>query len=76
MRTFTAGPECPIACTYVSKLQQAFNALREAHDNVSTAKHIVAQTGVRISARTWAKAIKARECFVTIAAMLYVPSGR
>jgi len=46
-----------------SKLQRAFNALREAKDNVSEAKRIVAQSGIRISARTWHKAITARQPF-------------
>jgi hypothetical protein len=46
-----------------SKLQRAFDALRAAHDDVSAAKAAVAKTGVRISARTWAKAISARRPF-------------
>ena len=44
----------------MTKIQTAFNALRETNENVGQAKALVAKTGVRISARTWAKAISAR----------------
>jgi hypothetical protein len=43
-----------------TKLQHAFNALRAAHDDVSEAKRMTAEQGIRISARTWSKAIDAR----------------
>jgi hypothetical protein len=44
----------------ITKLQLAFDALEFANGNVSEAKRIIAQRGVRIAARTWHKAISAR----------------
>jgi hypothetical protein len=43
-----------------TKLQAAFNALRDTRDDVSAAKVLTAKQGISISARTWAKAITAR----------------
>jgi hypothetical protein len=43
-----------------TKLQLAFDALEFANGNVSEAKRIIAQRGVRIAARTWHKAITTR----------------
>ena len=43
-----------------TKLQLAFDALNFADGRVSEAKRIIAERGLRISARTWAKAISAR----------------
>jgi hypothetical protein len=46
--------------TKLTKLQAAFNALRDANGDVSRAKILAAARGVRISARTWNKAIQLR----------------
>jgi hypothetical protein len=46
--------------TKLTKLQAAFNALRDANGDVSRAKILTATRGVRISARTWNKAIQLR----------------
>jgi hypothetical protein len=43
-----------------TKLQLAFDALEFANGNVSEAKSIIAKRDLRISARTWHKAITAR----------------
>ena len=43
-----------------TKLQLAFDALEFANGNVGEAKNIIAKRNVRISARTWDKAIRAR----------------
>jgi hypothetical protein len=43
-----------------TKLQLAFDALEFANGNVGEAKKIIFQRGIRISARTWAKAMIAR----------------
>ena len=43
-----------------AKLQLAFDALNFADGRVSEAKRIIAERGLRISSRTWAKAISAR----------------
>ena len=43
-----------------TKLQLAFDALNFADGNVGEAKSIIAKRGLRISARTWNKAIQAR----------------
>ena len=43
-----------------TKLQLAFDALNYANGKVGDAKDIIAKRGVRISARTWNKAITAR----------------
>ena len=48
------------AGTRTTKLQLAFDALNYANGKVGDAKDIIAKRGVRISARTWNKAITAR----------------
>lgn len=48
------------AGTRTTKLQLAFDALEFANGNVGKAKDIIAQRNVRISSRTWNKAITAR----------------
>jgi hypothetical protein len=46
--------------TRTTKLQLAFDALEFANGNVGEAKRIIAQRSMRISSRTWHKAITAR----------------
>jgi hypothetical protein len=48
-----------------TKLQLAFDALEFANGNVSKAKAIIAESGVRISSRTWYKAICIRLAHLT-----------
>jgi len=50
-----------------TKLQLAFDALEFANGHVGAAKDIIAKRGIRISARTWNKAITARLCHLTAA---------
>jgi len=50
---------------HTTKLDLAFDALEFANGNVSDAKRIIAKCGVRISARTWHKAITARLAVLT-----------
>ena len=52
---------------HTTKLDLAFDALEFANGNVSKAKAIIAESGVRISARTWHKAITARLAHLTAA---------
>ena len=55
-----------------TKLQLAFDALEFANGNVSKAKAIIAESGVRISARTWHKAITARLSHLSTQRTVYV----
>ena len=50
---------------HTTKLDLAFDALEFANGNVGDAKRIIAKRGVRISARTWHKAITARLAVLT-----------
>jgi hypothetical protein len=43
-----------------TKVQLAFDALEFANGNVGEAKKIIFKRGIKISSRTWAKAIDAR----------------
>jgi hypothetical protein len=59
-RFATSARRCTARGIRTSKLQLAFDALEFANGNVGEAKRIIAQRDLRISARTWAKAIGAR----------------